>query len=101
MLSGGNIDPLLLGKVIRHGLASAGRYLYLRVVIPDLPGGLAGLLVRVGEAGANVLEVAHERISPTLNLNEVEVRIQLETRGEVHAELVMAKLREAGYKVYE
>ena len=101
VLSGGNIDPLLLGKVIRHGLAAAGRYLYLRVVIPDLPGGLAGLLVLVGEAGANVLEVAHERISPTLNLNEVEVRIQLETRGEVHAEVVMAKLREAGYKVYE
>ena len=101
VLSGGNIDPLLLGKVIRHGLAAAGRYLYLRVVIPDLPGGLAGLLVQVGDAGANVLEVAHERISPNLNLNEVEVRIQLETRGEVHAEVVMAKLREAGYKVYE
>ena len=101
VLSGGNIDPLLLGKVIRHGLAAAGRYLYLRVVIPDLPGGLAGLLVRVGEAGVNVLEVAHERISPTLDLNEVEVRLQLETRGEMHAEAVMAKLREAGYKVYE
>ena len=101
VLSGGNIDPLLLGKVIRHGLASAGRYLYLRVVIPDLPGGLAGLLARVGDAGANVLEVAHERISPTLNLNEVEVRIQLETRGELHAGVVMAGLREAGYTVYE
>ena len=101
VLSGGNIDPLLLGKVIRHGLAAAGRYLYLRVVIPDLPGGLAGLLMRVGDAGANVLEVEHERISPTLNLNEVEVRIQLETRGEAHAEAVMGKLREAGYTVYE
>lgn len=101
VLSGGNIDPLLLGKVIRHGLASAGRYLYLRVVIPDLPGGLAGLLVRVGESGANVLEVAHERISPSLHLNQVEVRVQLETRGEVHADLVMARLREAGYQVYE
>ena len=101
VLSGGNIDPLLLGKVIRHGLAAAGRYLYLRVVIPDLPGGLAGLLMRVGDAGANVLEVEHERISPTLNLTEVEVRIQLETRGEAHAEAVMGKLREAGYTVYE
>jgi threonine dehydratase len=101
VLSGGNIDPLLLGKVIRHGLASAGRYLYLRVCIPDLPGGLAALLGEVGEAGANVLEVAHERISPTLNLNEVEVRIQLETRGEAHAEQVMTRLRERGYKIYE
>ncbi|WP_107771227.1 threonine ammonia-lyase [Nocardioides sediminis] len=101
VLSGGNIDPLLLSKVIRHGLAAAGRYLYLRVVIPDLPGGLAGLLHEVGEAGANVLEVAHERISPTLTLNEVEVRIQLETRGAEHAEGVMARLRERGYRVYE
>jgi len=101
VLSGGNIDPLLLGKVIRHGLASAGRYLYLRVCIPDLPGGLAGLLSEVGAAGANVLEVAHERISPTLNLNEVEVRIQMETRSVTHAEDVMSRLRGQGYRVYE
>jgi len=98
-LSGGNIDPLLLSKVIRHGLAAAGRYLYLRVCIPDLPGGLASLLVEVGAAGANVLEVAHERISPSLTLNEVEVRIQLETRGDAHAEHLMARLRERGYRI--
>ena len=58
VLSGGNIDPLLLGKVIRHGMAAAGRYLYLRVCIPDLPGGLARLLTELGEAGANILEVS-------------------------------------------
>ena len=66
VLSGGNIDPLLLGKVIRHGMAAAGRYLYLRVCIPDLPGGLARLLAELGEVGANILEVTHERISPSL-----------------------------------
>src|SRR6478735_2256374 len=99
VLSGGNIDPLLLSKVIRHGLAAAGRYLYLRVCIPDLPGGLASLLAEVGAEGANVLEVAHERISPSLTLNEVEVRIQLETRGEAHAEHLKARLRERGYRV--
>ena len=47
-----------------HLHTSAGRYLYLRVCIPDLPGGLAGLLTDIGAAGAHVLEVAHERISP-------------------------------------
>ncbi|SEB54266.1 threonine dehydratase [Nocardioides exalbidus] len=99
VLSGGNIDPLLLSKVIRHGLSAAGRYLYLRVLIPDLPGGLAALLTDVSQTGANVLEVAHERISPTLTLNEVEVRIQLETRGEPHAEQVLGRLRERGYRV--
>ena len=101
VLSGGNIDPLLLGKVIRHGLAAAGRYLYLRVCIPDLPGGLARLLTEVGETGANVLDVTHERISPLLHLDEVEVRIQMETRGEPHAEQVLARLRERGYRIFE
>ncbi|QZY30924.1 threonine ammonia-lyase [Nocardioides coralli] len=101
VLSGGNIDPLLLGKVIRHGMASAGRYLYLRVNIPDRPGGLARLLTELGEAGANILEVAHERISPSLDIDEVEVRIQMETRGEPHAERVMTRLRECGYRVFE
>jgi threonine dehydratase len=99
VLSGGNIDPLLLGKVIRHGMAAAGRYLNLRVCIPDVPGGLALLLAEVSAAGANVLEVVHERISPTLHVDEVEVRLQLETRGEPHAQQVLARLGEHGYRV--
>jgi threonine dehydratase len=101
VLSGGNIDPLLLGKVIRHGMASAGRYLYLRVSISDRPGGLAKLLSELGDAGANILEVTHERISPTLAVDEVEVRLQMETRGEEHAARVIARLRECGYRVME
>jgi threonine dehydratase len=101
VLSGGNIDPLLLGKVIRHGLAAASRYLHLTVCIPDIPGGLARLLAELAGAQANVLEVMHERISPTLNLDEVEVQVQLETRGEQHAQRVLSRLRERGYRVYE
>jgi threonine dehydratase len=101
VLSGGNIDPILLGKVIQHGMAAAGRYLNLHVNIPDVPGGLALLLGEVGETGANVLEVAHERISPSRHLDEVDVHLQLETRGEPHAELVRARLRERGYRVLE
>ncbi len=101
ILSGGNIDPLLLGKVIRHGLASAGRYLYLRVCIPDVPGGLAQLLADLSQQGANILEVEHERISPSLLLDEVEVRLQMETRGVEHAERVLARLRECGYRIFE
>ena len=101
VLSGGNIDPLLLGKVIRHGLAAAGRYLYLRVCIPDVPGGLAQLLADLSEQGANILEVEHERISPSLLLDEVEVRLQMETRGVEHTERVLARLRECGYRIFE
>ena len=99
VLSGGNIDPLLLGKVIRHGMAAAGRYLNLQVCIPDLPGGLAQLLTDVSAVGANVLEVEHERISPALHLDEVEVHLQLETRGEPHARQLLDRLRERGYRV--
>ncbi|MFC6286109.1 threonine ammonia-lyase [Nocardioides sp. GCM10027113] len=101
VLSGGNIDPLLLGKVIQHGMAAAGRYLHLRLCIPDVPGGLAALLTEVGAAGANILEVAHERISASLHLDEVEVSLQMETRGLPHAEQVMTRLRERGYRIYE
>jgi len=99
VLSGGNIDPLLLGKVIQHGMAAAGRYLYLRVVISDLPGGLAGLLTDLSAVGASVIEVAHERISPALHLNEVEVSLQLETRSREHADAIGAMLAEKGYRV--
>ena len=101
VLSGGNIDPILLGKVIQHGMAAAGRYLNLHVNIPDVPGGLARLLGEVGETGANVLEVVHERISPSLHLDEVDVHLQLETRGEPHAAKVLERLRDRGYRVLE
>jgi threonine dehydratase len=101
VLSGGNIDPLLLGKVIQHGMASAGRYISLHVNIRDVPGGLAELLTEVGRAGANVLEIVHERISPSLDLDRVEVHLQLETRGTPHAEKLITRLRECGYRIHE
>jgi threonine dehydratase len=101
VLSGGNIDPLLLGKVIRHGLASGGRYMSLQVHIPDRPGGLARLLAELADEGANVLEVAHDRTSTSLHIGEVEVRLQLETRGNPHAQAVLGRLRERGYQVIE
>jgi threonine dehydratase len=101
VLSGGNIDPLLLGKVIRHGMAAAGRYLNLWLRIPDTPGGLAHLLVDISEAGANVIEVSHARIDAELSLDEVEVHLQLETRGQAHAEALRAMLLEHGYQIVE
>src|SRR5690606_13069650 len=99
VLSGGNIDPLLLMRVIRHGMASAGRYLGCTVRIPDVPGGLATLLAELAEAQANVLDVVHERTSASLHLDEVVVTLQLETRGPQHAEQVLARLRARGYAV--
>ncbi len=97
VLSGGNIDPLLLMRVIRNGMAAAGRYLSLRVRIPDNPGGLATLLTQIAQLDANIIEVVHERISESLSLDEVEVALQLELRGEDHRERVLAGLTGNGY----
>jgi threonine dehydratase len=84
-------------RVIQHGMAAASRYLSLRVRIPDTPGGLATLLTQLAALDANIIEVLHERISETLNLDEVEVALQLELRGEEHRERVLAGLVGNGY----
>ena len=99
VLSGGNIDPLLLSKLLRHGLSAAGRYLAFRCRLPDRPGSLAKLLGDLADLGANVLEVGHERLAPRLHVNEVEVVLQVETRGPEHCGEVIAALRDAGYSL--
>src|SRR5690606_23384881 len=81
VLSGGNVDPLLLLQIIQHGMTAAGRYLSLRLRVPDRPGSLARVLSLVGELGANVLDVEHSRISGRLAMGEVESALKLETRG--------------------
>jgi threonine dehydratase len=98
VLSGGNIDPLLLSKLLRHGLAAAGRYLAFRCRVADYPGSLAALLRDVAGLGANVLEVSHERLAPGLLVDEVEVVLQVETRGPDHCADLKDKLRAAGYQ---
>ncbi len=100
VLSGGNVDPLLLMRVIRHGMAAAGRYLVFRARIPDVPGGLAQLLNEIAGVSANVLDVVHERTSASLHLDEVEVQLQVETRGVEHADRVLAHLRGCGYTIH-
>ena len=97
LLSGGNIDPLLLVKLLRHGLTASGRYLAFRCLLPDHPGSLAKLLTDLADLGANVLEVGHDRLAPRLDVDEVEVVLQIETRGPEHCGEVIAGLRTAGY----
>jgi threonine dehydratase len=98
-VSGGNVDPLLLMRVIRHGLAAAGRFLTVQVRVPDSPGALAGLLTELGAAGANVLEVEHDRTDPTLGVDEVDISVMLETRGQSHGDDVVAALGTARYNL--
>lgn len=99
VLSGGNVDPLLLQRIIRHGLAAAGRYLTVTVRIADTPGSLAGLLQTVRELQANVVDVHHDRIDPTLAVDEVDIVLQVETRGPEHREAVVVALEESGYSL--
>jgi len=97
VLSGGNIDPLLLSKVLRHGLSAAGRFLAFRCRLPDRPGALATLLMELASLGANVLDVVHERVTADLRVDEATVSLHLETRGQEHADSVVSQLRKAGY----
>jgi threonine dehydratase len=99
VLSGGNIDPLLLHRVIEHGLAAAGRYLHFTVEFADRPGSLAGLLTLLAEQGVNVLDVEHIRHDARLRLGEVEVKLSVETKGNEHSQQLLTALRRASYRV--
>jgi threonine dehydratase len=99
ILSGGNVDPLLLMKLIDHGLSAAGRYLVLRIVLGDRPGALARLTALIAELGLNVLDVEHHRSGIRLAVNEVEVLVTLETRNPEHREETVSALEHAGYRV--
>ncbi|MFI5727123.1 threonine ammonia-lyase [Streptomyces cyaneofuscatus] len=99
VLSGGNVDPLLMQRVLRHGMSAAGRYLSLRLRLTDRPGALATLLAALTVADANVLDIGHVRTDPRLGLTEVEVDLHLETKGPRHCEEVEAALRAEGYRV--
>lgn len=101
VLSGGNIDPLLLLRVLRHGLASAGRYLQMRVRLADRPGALAGLLAELAASGGNVMHLSHVRTAVDLAVDEVEIEVQVETRGADHCVEVVARLHDAGFRVRE
>ncbi|MEY9993859.1 threonine dehydratase [Streptomyces sp. V4I8] len=99
VLSGGNVDPVLLQGVLRHGMAAQGRYLAVRLRLTDRPGALATLLGVLSAVDANVLDVSHVRTDPRLGLTEAEVELHLETKGRAHCVEVGRALREAGYTV--
>ncbi|MGW0080603.1 threonine ammonia-lyase [Streptomyces sp. NPDC003393] len=101
VLSGGNVDPVLLQRVLRHGMAAQGRYLAVRLRLTDRPGALATLLGVLSVVDANVLDVSHIRTDPRLGLTEAEVELHLETKGPEHCAEVGHALRDAGYTVID
>lgn len=96
VLSGGNIDPLLLQRVIKHGLAASDRYTNIAVMLPDRPGQLVRTAQAVADAHANVVEVLHTRHGNGLQISEVELDLSVETRGKEHRDEVLESLKSAG-----
>lgn len=98
VLSGGNIDTLLLSHLLRHGLPKAGRVLAFRCRLPDEPGALAKLLHEVGKTGANLIDVRPERGAQHLLFREADVLVHLETSGEKHCDEIISRLRGEGFE---
>ena len=101
VLSGGNVDPHLIARVLEHGLAHAGRYLVLRIMLEDRPGQLSRLLNIVSSTDVNVLDIGHLRHAASVHMGQVEIQLTLETRDLAHSVEVRKRLREAGYAPFE
>lgn len=98
VLSGGNIDPLLLAAIIQRGMVRAGRLARIRVGARDIPGSLALITSTVAQAGANVDEVHHQRAFSSLSAQHVEIDMVIQTRNRDHIAEVLARLRAAGFE---
>ncbi len=101
LVSGGNIDIPLLERVVPRALQEKKRLLTLRVALSDSPGSLGRLTALLGQAGANILHLFHDRLARELPLDYTRVELNLETRGPEHGEAVLQALKEAGYEVEE
>jgi len=99
LLSGGNVDPLVLLRIIRHGLVAGGRYLTVSIRMSDRPGSLARLLQDIGGMHANVVDIEHHRDNADLRYDEVEIVVHVETRGPEHCDALVEFLRGEGYRV--
>jgi threonine dehydratase len=97
VISGGNIDLPVLSSIIQRGLVKTGRLVRLTVAVRDLPGELAKVASLLGDTGANIVQVLHQRIFTELPLQTTEIQCVLQTRGPEHLEELMAVLGEAGY----
>ncbi|MBD8043153.1 threonine ammonia-lyase [Arthrobacter sp. Sa2BUA2] len=97
ILSGGNVDPMLMLKVIQRGLAAAGRYLVVRILLDDRPGSLATISRIIAESDANVTGVDHTRVGGSISMGDVAITINMETKGHEHGEQVLQNLRAEGF----
>lgn len=101
LITGGNIDPNLLSKIIQRGLAKDGRLVRVRSMMRDRPGELARICQHVADVGANILEVEHNRAFSNLEVGGVEIDLTLEARGHDHVKQLLEVLREDGIQAQE
>jgi threonine dehydratase len=99
VLAGGNIDATTLGSVVRFGLTASGRYLVVKILIPDRPGQLARIVGAIALQRANVIAVAHHREGRNIGVLETEAELTLETRDEEHSQTVIRALVAEGFTV--
>jgi threonine dehydratase len=99
VVSGGNIDINLLDRIIGHGLAKAGRLMRCSVNLHDRPGELQKLLALLGETGANVRSIEHDRTRRDIPIGSARVMLELETRASDHVKEVQRRLDQHGYAV--
>ncbi len=98
VLSGGNIDPMLMLKVIQRGLSAAGRFMTVRMMLDDRPGSLATIARIIAENDANVTGLDHTRLGGSISMGDVSITINLETKGHEHGEQVLGALRAEGFQ---
>ena len=99
VLSGGNIDMMILSSVLQRGLVRSNRLVRIAVEIPDLPGALGDLTQRVGALDSNIVDIVHQRAFGASSVRATVVELELQMRGEEQVGAVVGALREAGYEV--
>jgi threonine dehydratase len=99
IISGGNVDSSVLGRIVNQGLVKHGRIMRLRVLLPDTPGSLARLLKLISVLKANVLHIFHDRNARNLPIYVTRVDLDIETRGPDHIEEIDRSLKGAGYEL--
>jgi threonine dehydratase len=97
VVSGGNIDPRLLASVVMRGLVRSGRIARLLIEVTDAPGALGAVTTVLGRAGANIVELVHDRLLLDVPARSAELEVVVETFDHEHLERVLAALADAGF----
>ena len=98
VLSGGNIEPLVLAEIVQRGMVKSGRLARLRLDIRDVPGALADVATLLGKLGANIDSVEHQRAFTSLSVERAEIEVVVQTRGVDHIAQILEAMRAQGYR---